>query len=69
MEGFMFENAEQACKFYERCMAEEITTQQGRIALIRQMVKEKRAMYVAHPETFLEGRNVIDLTKKEPPLE
>ena len=69
VEGFYFENAEAACKFFDACREAKAKTYEEKMAVLRQMVKEKKAKYVPHPEEFLEGKNVLKVVPKEPPLE
>lgn len=63
-EGF-YCSADEAIEFWERCVKDKIDTREGRIQLLRQMVKEKKVKYIPHPEEFIKGKNVISLKPED----
>lgn len=65
MEGFFFNNADEAMLFFEACEKEGAKTLPERMAIMRQFVKEKKVKYVPHPEEWMEGKNVMDLRLKD----
>lgn len=72
LEGFYFNNADEAMEFYERVEASGATTYEAKMLIMRALVREKKATYIARPEEFLKGKKVLKVTKrpsKEPPLE
>jgi len=67
-EGFAFANAEEAMQFYELCIAIGATTYEERLAVLREMVKQKKTKYVRDAEEFYKGKKVLKLRpKKEKP--
>lgn len=65
LEGFYFNNADEAMEYYKRCEREGATTYEAKMAILRALVKEKKAGYVPNPEKFIEGKNVLKITKKD----
>jgi len=57
MEGFLVD-LDGAMRFYKLCARLRLETEEERLALMRRLVKKKQAKYIAHPEEFLEGKNV-----------
>ncbi len=68
-EGFWFENAEAAMKFFERCKAEGAVTQEDGVRIFRAMVAEKKEIYLRDVEEFTKDKAVLKITIMEPPLE
>lgn len=62
-EGFLFENAAAALKFFEACIAAKANTYEERMAILRNMVKDKQATYLRDAEGHMKGQSVLDLTK------
>lgn len=64
-EGFMFDNAEEAMKFYERCEEVGALTMEERIKVLRQMVKEKIGVtYLRDVESHARGKKVLKIGYK-----
>jgi len=68
-EGFYFESAEEALKFYKACEKAGAVTLEDMMIVMRQMVKDKHAKYIRDVDTFAKDYNVLKVTKKEPPIE
>ncbi len=62
-EGFMFENASAALAFFKACAVAGAKTREEKMAVIRRMVKKKKAKYIRDAEALLKDKNVLDLTE------
>lgn len=49
--------------FFRTCSLYRVKTEKDRIALLRKLVARHKAKYIAHPEEFLQGKNVWRLRK------
>jgi hypothetical protein len=58
-EGFMFATPDDAMKFFEACIEAKAVTREEKLAVMRQMVKEKKAKYLRDPKELLKGKNII----------
>lgn len=63
-EGFVFKNADAAMKFYEACERAGAVTLKERMAVMRQMVKEKQVKYLRDAEAFVKGKKVLKIVPK-----
>ena len=68
-EGFYFENAEAALEFFEACEAAGARTLAERTGIMRQMVKDKKALYIRDADAYIEGKDILKIDKKEPPID
>jgi hypothetical protein len=64
-EGFYFQNADEAIKFWEACLEAKAETWEEKMIVMRQMVKEKKAKYIRDVEDFAKNKNVLKITQKE----
>lgn len=68
-EGFYFDNAKAALEFFEACEAAGAKTWAERTLIMRQMIKDKKALYIRDADAFAEGKTILNVDKKEPPIE
>ncbi len=64
IEGFMFENAGEALEFYERCITLNAETVEEKKAIMRQLVKEKKAKYLRDVNEVVKGKKIMAIKRK-----
>ena len=67
-EGFYFDNPDEALKFFEECERRKAVTLEDRMAVVREMVKNKQAKYIRDVDEFAKGKEIIKIDAKEPPI-
>lgn len=63
-ESFLFENAEAAMQFYELCEELQANTYAKRMAVLRLMVKNKKAVYLRDGEAYAKDKKVLKISLK-----
>lgn len=51
--------------FFRVCSRYKIDDKEGRIALLRELTRRKKVKYLRDPKEYLQGKNVIEVRKKE----
>ena len=61
----MFANAGEATEFFERCIEAKAETLDEKKAILRQLVKEKKAKYLRDVGAVTKGKQVMHIKRKK----
>jgi hypothetical protein len=63
-EGFYFDTADAAMAFYEECIKRKANTREEKMEVLRELIKQKKAIYLRDVEEFAKDKKVLRIKPK-----